>query len=79
MGNSEESRLSAELAVQLRDAATRIRGLDVPDAVRADLLRALIAVTHAAKRDLAVAVRRFERLSIALDAATEPSRSLPER
>ena len=50
------------VAVRLKEAHAMVRALQVPDDVRAALSRRLLAVTAAAKHDLAGAARRLERL-----------------
>jgi hypothetical protein len=71
--NPEESRLSEDLAVTLREVWARIRRLDVPDEVRSELARRMLAITTTAKRDLAIAARRLERLTADLDSVHGPS------
>ncbi|MBN3930877.1 hypothetical protein IQ279_14775 [Streptomyces verrucosisporus] len=50
------------VAARLKDAHTMVRALQVPDDVRAALVRRLLAVTAAAKHDLGGAARRLDRL-----------------
>ncbi|MGY1456912.1 SCO5555 family protein [Streptomyces sp. SS8] len=60
------------VAARLKDAHTMVRALQVPDDVRAALVRRLLAVTAAAKHDLGGAVRRLDRLMEDIGAGDGP-------
>jgi hypothetical protein len=75
--NSEEMGLSDEVAASLREASRRIANLDADEPTRHQLGLRLLAATHAAKRDLTVAARRLEQLTLALDALTASGSSAP--
>ena len=68
MEDPDDSTLSDVVAASLREVSARIRRLDVDDDTRAEVARRLLAVTNTAKRDLALAARRLERLVADLDA-----------
>ncbi|MFJ4780547.1 hypothetical protein [Streptomyces sp. NPDC088762] len=60
------------VADRLKEAHTRVRSLQVPEAVRMALSRKLLVVTAAAKHDLADAARRLDRLMKDLDEGRFP-------
>ncbi|WP_181788153.1 hypothetical protein [Streptomyces phytophilus] len=56
------------VAAGLKEAHRKVREVAATDAERAELTRRLLAITGAAKHDLAGAARRLERLRRELDA-----------
>ncbi|MDX3237053.1 hypothetical protein PV392_15470 [Streptomyces sp. ME03-5709C] len=60
------------LAARLKQAHTRVAGLQVPEDVRMQLTRRLLVITAAAKHDLAAAARRLEELMKDLDEGRFP-------
>ncbi|NJP46722.1 SCO5555 family protein [Actinacidiphila epipremni] len=62
------------LAARLKQAHTRVANPEVPDETRRELTRRLLAVTAAAKHDLADAARRLDVLTAELDALQIPDR-----
>ncbi|MEU1622315.1 hypothetical protein ABZ479_34095 [Streptomyces sp. NPDC005722] len=60
------------LAARLKQAHTRVAGLQVPEDVRMQLARRLLVITAAAKHDLAGAARRLEELMKDLDEGRFP-------
>lgn len=66
------------LAAGLKQAHTRVANPAVPEETRRELTRRLLAVTAAAKHDLADAARRLDQLTAELDALGIPGR-LPDR
>jgi hypothetical protein len=66
------------LAARLKQAHTRVANPAVPEETRRELARRLLAVTAAAKHDLADAARRLDQLAAELDALGIPER-LPDR
>ncbi|MBO1335888.1 hypothetical protein [Streptomyces sp. VRA16 Mangrove soil] len=78
MDHDGQLQLYAEVADQLKEAHSRVRALQVPEGVRMALTRKLLAITAAAKHDLAAAARRLERFSADLDDFDEGSRSEEE-
>ncbi|MDX2851876.1 hypothetical protein [Actinacidiphila glaucinigra] len=60
------------LAARLKQAHTRVAGLQVPEDVRMQLTRRLLVITAAAKHDLAGAARRLEELMKDLDEGRFP-------
>jgi cell division protein YceG involved in septum cleavage len=67
MEHDGQLQLYAAVADQLKDAHSRVRALQVPEGVRMALTRKLLAITAAAKHDLAAAARRLERFTAELD------------
>lgn len=66
------------LAARLKQAHARVANPAVPEETRRELTRRLLAVTAAAKHDLADAARRLDVLTGELDALGIPAR-IPER
>jgi hypothetical protein len=62
------------LAARLKEAHTRVTSPEVPDDTRRELTRRLLAVTAAAKHDLADAARRLDALTAELDDLGIPDR-----
>jgi hypothetical protein len=62
----------AALAVRLKQAHTRVAGLQVPEEIRVQLSRKLLVVTAASKHDLAGAARRLDALMKDLDEGRFP-------
>jgi hypothetical protein len=60
------------VASRLKQAHTRVAGLQVPEEVRMQLSRKLLVITAAAKHDLAGAARRLEDLMTDLDEGRFP-------
>ncbi|WP_327656579.1 hypothetical protein [Streptomyces sp. NBC_00483] len=73
MEHDGQLQLYAAVADQLKEAHARVRTLQVPEGVRMALTRKLLAVTAAAKHDLAGAARRLERFMVDLDDFEEGS------
>jgi hypothetical protein len=63
------------LAARLKQAHTRVAGLQVPEDVRLQLTRRLLVITAAAKHDLAGAARRLEDLMKDLDEGRFPDQT----
>ncbi|GAA2398277.1 hypothetical protein GCM10010420_25540 [Streptomyces glaucosporus] len=61
------------VAARLKDAHATVRGLQVPQDVRAALARRLLVITAASKHDLAGAARRLERLMEDIDRGALPA------
>ncbi|GGO93893.1 hypothetical protein [Wenjunlia tyrosinilytica] len=76
-GGDGELELYASVAARLKQAHARVRALDVPDEVSVALARKLLVITAAAKRDLADAARRLDRLMDDLDAGRIPDPGTP--
>ncbi|KOT27567.1 hypothetical protein ADK41_36705 [Streptomyces caelestis] len=72
MEHDGQLQLYAALAVQLKEAHTKVRALQVPEGVRVALTRKLLVITAAAKHDLADAARRLERFTEDLDEGRFP-------
>lgn len=66
--------LYASVAARLKQAHARVRALAVDEEVRIALSRRALAITAAAKRDLAGAARRLDRLLEDLDHGRPPRR-----
>jgi len=64
---SEQER-AAELAIRLKAAHARVRGLDADSEVKASVTRRLLALTDASKHDVARASARLGALLADLDA-----------
>ncbi|WP_329311878.1 hypothetical protein OG607_12775 [Streptomyces sp. NBC_01537] len=62
----------AALAARLKQAHTRVAGLQVPEEIRVQLSRKLLVVTAASKHDLAGAARRLDALMKDLDEGRFP-------
>ncbi|WP_225846444.1 hypothetical protein [Streptomyces sp. HPF1205] len=62
------------VAARLKQAHARVASPEVPDATRRELSRRLLAVTAAAKHDLADAARRLDVLTAELDELGIPDR-----
>jgi hypothetical protein len=62
------------LAARLKETHTRVSDPEVPDDTRRELTRRLLAVTAAAKHDLADAARRLDALTAELDDLGIPDR-----
>jgi hypothetical protein len=60
------------VAYRLKQAHTRVAGLQVPEELRVQLSRKLIVITAAAKHDLVGAARRLEELMEDLDEGRFP-------
>jgi uncharacterized membrane protein YccC len=73
----EELELYACVASGLKQAHARVRSLGAPEEVRIALARRLLAITAAAKRDLADAARRLDRLMEELDEGRYPDPRTP--
>ncbi|MEI5006068.1 hypothetical protein ACIOWI_15810 [Streptomyces sp. NPDC087659] len=72
MERDSQLELYEAVAARLKEAHTRVRELQVPESVRMALSRKLLAVTAAAKHDLADAARRLDRLMKDLDEGRFP-------
>ncbi|MGA5704272.1 hypothetical protein [Peterkaempfera bronchialis] len=70
----QEVALYALVAERLKHAHTRVRALNVSEETRTVLVRRLLAVTEAAKRDLPAAARRLGRILADLEAGRLPPR-----
>jgi hypothetical protein len=66
-GLSEQAEQERVLARRLREAHRRVRSCVVPDDVRARLIRRLLAISEAAKRDIPTASARLDAFLKALD------------
>lgn len=62
------------VAARLKQAHARVSSPEVPDGTRRELSRRLLAVTAAAKHDLADAARRLDVLTAELDELGIPDR-----
>ncbi|MYW65285.1 hypothetical protein GTY65_14650 [Streptomyces sp. SID8379] len=78
MEHDGQLQMYSAVANQLKEAHSRVRALQVPEGVRMALTRKLLAITAAAKHDLAAAARRLERFMADLDEFDEGSRSEEE-
>ena len=67
MERDGQLQLYGVLAARLKQAHARVANPEVPDETRRELSRRLLAVTAAAKRDLADAARRLDVLTAELD------------
>ncbi|MFC1414588.1 hypothetical protein ACEZCY_35500 [Streptacidiphilus sp. N1-12] len=76
-GEPSEVELYALVAARLKEAHARVRALDVSDGTRASLVRSLLLVTEAAKRDLPEAARRLGRFVDELDSGVPPLPKAP--
>ncbi|CAG7609022.1 SCO5555 family protein [Actinacidiphila bryophytorum] len=74
MERDGQLRLYGVLAARLKHAHTRVVNAEVPDETRRELTRRLLAVTAAAKHDLADAARRLDVLEAELDELGIPDR-----
>ncbi|MET9733925.1 hypothetical protein ABZZ79_25720 [Streptomyces sp. NPDC006458] len=63
MERDGQLQLYAAVAIQLKEAHSKVRALQVPEGVRMALTRKLLVITAAAKHDLADAARRLERFN----------------
>ncbi|PRH80856.1 hypothetical protein C6N75_01850 [Streptomyces solincola] len=72
MERDSQLQLYQAVAARLKDAHARVRELQVPEGVRMALSRKLLAITAAAKHDLAAAARRLDRLMKDLDEGRFP-------
>ena len=63
-----EQEQAAELAIRLKAAHARVRGLDADREVKARVTRRLVALTDASKHDVARASARLGALLADLDA-----------
>lgn len=63
-----EQEQAAELAIRLKAAHARVRGLDADSEVKARVTRRLLALTDASKHDVARASARLDALLADLDA-----------
>ncbi|MCQ4208557.1 MULTISPECIES: hypothetical protein [Streptomyces] len=73
MEHDGQLQMYTAVANQLKEAHARVRALQVPEGVRMALTRKLLAITAAAKHDLAGAARRLERFMADLDDFDEGS------
>ncbi|GAA2323043.1 hypothetical protein OKJ48_09010 [Streptomyces kunmingensis] len=73
MEHDGQLQMYVAVANQLKEAHARVRALQVPEGVRMALTRKLLAITAAAKHDLAGAARRLERFGADLDDFEEGS------
>jgi hypothetical protein len=64
---SEQPEQERELARRLREAHRRVRSCAVPEEVRTRLIRRLLAISDAAKRDIPSASVRLDAFLKALD------------
>ena len=71
-GESSEAEFYAFLAERLRQAHARVRALDASDAAKASLVRSLLRITEAAKRDLPDAAGRLARFMEELEGGPSP-------
>ena len=67
MAADDGLREQTELARRLREAHRRVRSCVVPDDERARLIRRLLAISDAAKRDISSASARLDAFLHALD------------
>ena len=74
MGRDGQLELYGVVAARLKQAHTRVANPEVPDETRRELSRRLLAVTAAAKHDLADAARRLDVLTAELDELGIPDR-----
>ncbi|WP_093787509.1 SCO5555 family protein [Actinacidiphila guanduensis] len=74
MGRDGQLELYGLLAARLKQAHARVANPEVPDGTRRELTRRLLAVTAAAKHDLADAARRLDVLTAELDDLGIPDR-----
>lgn len=72
MEHDGQLELYAFLAARLKQAHTRVAGLQVAEEVRVQLARKLLVITAASKHDLAGAARRLEDLMKDLDEGRFP-------
>ncbi|MER7110850.1 hypothetical protein [Streptomyces sp. NPDC000229] len=72
MERDSQLELYQAVAARLKEAHTRVRELQVPEGVRMTLSRKLLAITAAAKHDLAGTARRLDRLMKDLDEGRFP-------
>jgi hypothetical protein len=72
MERDSQLRLCGSVAFGLKQAHTRVAGLQVPEEVRVQLSRKLLVITAAAKHDLTGAARRLEALMTDLDEGRFP-------
>ncbi|MGW9344408.1 SCO5555 family protein [Streptomyces albidoflavus] len=72
MERDSEIELYDVVADRLKEAHSRVRALQVPEDVRRALSRKLLAITAAAKHDLAAATRRLDRFTAELDEGRFP-------
>ncbi|MER6627825.1 hypothetical protein ABT301_06215 [Streptomyces sp. NPDC000987] len=72
MEHDGQLELYAAVADQLKEAHSMVRALQVPEGVRMALTRKLLAITAAAKHDLADAARRLEGFRADLDEGRFP-------
>ncbi|MFF3750827.1 hypothetical protein ACFYYH_10250 [Streptomyces sp. NPDC002018] len=72
MERDSQLKLYGLVADRLKEAHTRVRGLQVPEGVRMALSRKLLVITAAAKHDLPDAARRLDRLMKDLDEGRFP-------
>ncbi|MEU7282766.1 hypothetical protein AB0A69_28895 [Streptomyces sp. NPDC045431] len=72
MERDSQLQLYEAVAARLKEAHTRVRALQVPEGVRMALSRKLLAITAAAKHDLAGAAQRLDRLMKDLDEGRFP-------
>lgn len=63
-----EQEQAAELAIRLKSAHARVRGLDVDNEAKARITRRLLALTDASKHDVGRASARLDNLLADLDA-----------
>lgn len=67
MERDDQLKLYGVVAARLKEAHARVASLQLPDDVRLELNRKLLAVTAAAKHDLAGAARRLDVFMRELD------------
>jgi hypothetical protein len=72
MDRNSQLELYEAVAGRLKEAHGRVRSLQVPEGVRMALSRQLLAITAAAKHDLAGAARRLDRFMKDLDEGRFP-------
>jgi hypothetical protein len=77
MERDDRLELYGLLAARLKQAHTRVAGLQVTDEVRVQLSRRLLVITAAAKHDLPAAARRLDALMTDLEEGRLPDEGSP--